>query len=324
MNRAGTSQPVDFAGARQGRRRELAPVRRSDLRVGVPTPYPIFDAHGRLLLRAGEVVDSERALNALQEMGLYSDVADARGAPPMRDDGVDAGGGSRAARGEPQEPVGIEKPFAALKLPAGTVMHLDFLGESTGRPRVALRLIGHLEGGSVLLSAVNAQGAVVPFREGELVQAKVVAGNDLAAFTSLVQKVYFAPFPYIHLGYPDAVQMKVLRRHARIETRLIVAASREGVDDVGPVPGLAVNLSASGMRFEANAGVLERGARLRMGLRLPTVGEERTLTIPSVVRSVATNTAPAGKAHYGLEFDELPPVDRLVLEHFVFQGLLEG
>jgi c-di-GMP-binding flagellar brake protein YcgR len=322
MNRAGTSQPVDLAGARQGRRsRELAPVRRNDLRVGVPTPYPIFDAHGRLLLRAGEVVDSERALNALREMGLYSDVADT---------GAVAGGRAPEAdplpppRPEPQEPVGIEKPFAALKLPPGTVMHLDFLGESTGRPRVALRLIGHLEGGSVLVSAINAQGSVVPFREGELVQAKVVAGNDLAAFTSLVQKVCFSPFPYIHLGYPDAVQMKVLRRHARVETRLIVAATREGAEAAGPVPGLGVNLSASGMRFEAGVGLLERGARVRVGLRLPTIGEERTLSIAAVVRSVATTSAPPDKAHYGLEFDELSPVDRLVVEHFVFQGLLEA
>jgi c-di-GMP-binding flagellar brake protein YcgR len=321
MNGAGMNPSVDFAGARPGRRRELAPVRRNDLKVGVPTPYPIFDAYGRLLLRAGEVVDSERALNALQEMGLYSDTADARGGSVERGGAVEA---LPPSRPEPREPVGIEKPFAALKLASGTVMHLDFLGESAGRPRVALRLIGHLEGGSVLVSAINAHGAVVPFREGELLQAKVVAGNDLAAFTTLVQKVCFAPFPYIHLGYPDAVQMKVLRRHARIETRLIVAATRDGDEGAGPVAGLGVNLSASGMRFEAAAGVLERGARLRVGLRLPAAGEERTLTIPALVRSVATNSAPPGKAHYGLEFDELPPVDRLVLEHFVFQGLLEA
>lgn len=320
--RAGTNPPSDLGAARQARRpRELAPVRRTDLKVGVPTPYPIFDAHGRLLLRAGEVVDSERALSALREMGLYSDVSDS-GAMPS---------GGRAeeppapvARPEPAEPIGVEKPFAQLRLQPGTVLHLDFLGEASGRPRVALRLVGYLDGGSVLVSAVNAQGAVVPFREGELVQAKVVAGNDLGAFTALVQKVCFSPYPYIHLGYPDAVQMKLLRRHARVETRLIVAATREEHEAAGPVPGLGVNLSASGMRLEAAAGLLERGTRVKLGLRLPAAGEERTLAIPAVVRSVATQGVAAGKAHYGLEFDELPPVDRLILEHYVFHELLES
>jgi hypothetical protein len=59
-------------------------------------------------------------------------------------------------------------------------------------------------------------------------------------------------------------------------------------------------------------------------MRLSAAGEDRTLTVAGVVRSVATASAPEGRAHCGIEFDELPPVDRLVLEHHVFQGLLEG
>lgn len=321
MMRTGTTPPADLGAARLARRqRELAPVRRSDLKVGVPAPFPIFDVHGRLLLRAGEVVDSERALAALNEMGLYSDVADSGAVGGRRGDP----GAAAPARPEPvPEPVGIEKPFAQLKLQPGTVLHFDFLGESVGRPRVALRLMGWLDGGTVMVSAVNAQGAVVPFREGELVQAKVVAGNDLGAFSALVQKVCFAPYPYIHLGYPDAVQMKVLRRHARVETRLIVAASRDDAEIIGTLPGLCQNLSASGMRLEAAAGLFDRGVSLRIALRLPAVGEERMLSLPAVVRSIATQNAAPGKAHYGLEFGELPPADRLILEHYVFQELLD-
>jgi c-di-GMP-binding flagellar brake protein YcgR len=163
----------------------------------------------------------------------------------------------------------------------------------------------------------------VPFREGELVQVKVIAGNDIGAFTALVQKVCFAPYPYIHISYPDAVQMKVLRRHARVDTRLIVAASFEAQEGSAPMAGLAVNLSASGMRLEMAQGALQRGDRLRIGMRLPAAGDERTLTLAGVVRTVATQAAPPGRAHCGVEFDELPAVDRLVLEHYVFQGLLE-
>jgi hypothetical protein len=315
---------VDLSTARRpaggGRPRELAPLRRNEVRVGVPVPYPIFDAHGRLLLREGEIVDSERALSALYEQGLYSDSAQARAANVRADEGP----WQPPIKAEPDGPAVVEKSFAQLKLLPGTVLHLDFFGESTGRPRVALRLIGQLEGGSVLLSAVNAHGAVVPFREGELVQVKVVAGNDIGAFTALVQKACFTPFPYIHLGYPDAVQMKVLRRHARVETRLIVSLAYEGREGAAPAAGLGVNLSASGMRLEVARELLARGDRIRIGMRLSAAGEDRTLTVAGVVRSVATASAPEGRAHCGIEFDELPPVDRLVLEHHVFQGLLEG
>lgn len=309
MQPKGSSTPVD-----------LSTARRNAVRVGVPVPYPIFDAHGRLLLRQGEIVDSERALSALHELGLYSDSAQARGAAVRTDDAP----WQPSPKAEPEDPAIVEKSFAQLKLLPGTVLHLDFLGESAGRPRVALRLIGHLEGGSVLLSAVNAQGGVVPFREGELVQVKVVAGNDIGAFTALVQKACFTPFPYIHLGYPDAVQMKMLRRHARVETRLIVSVAHEDREGAAPVAALGVNLSASGMRLEVARDMLARGDRLRIGMRLSAAGEERTLTVTGTVRSVATASAPEGRAHCGVEFDELPPVDRLILEHHVFQGLLEG
>ncbi|MFO0028777.1 MAG: flagellar brake protein [Pseudomonadota bacterium] len=319
MGVAGTNPPIELADARKGRRGpSLMPVPRGDIRPGVPVPYAIFDANGRLLLSAGEQVESEYALDILRQRGLYFDKS---GSALVN---VPEPASAPVARPGPAPSAGVGKPFATLRLLPGTVIHLDFPSEATDRPRIALRLIGHLEGGGVLLSSVNDRGAVVPFREGEVVLAKVVAGNDLGLFNTTVQKVCFAPFPYIHLAYPDAVYMKVLRRHARVETRLIVAIAREGVEAHGPLAGLAINLSASGLRLEAAKGLFDRGTRLRLGLRLPAVGEERTLSIPAQVRSLSTSGAPSGSVHYGLEFDELPANDRLVLEHFVFQGLLEA
>jgi c-di-GMP-binding flagellar brake protein YcgR len=324
MNAPG-SPPSDPRGARGtaavariGGQRELAPIKRHDLRVGVPVPYQIFDAHGRLLLRQGEVVDTERQLNTLRELGLYSDAENARASAATRDD--------EPYHAKPliEIDIAVEKSFAQLRLQPGSVLHLDFLGDSIHRPRVSLRLVGYSEFVSVMLSAVNAQGGVVPFREGELLQAKVIAGNDIGAFTALVQKVYFTPFPYIHIGYPDVVQMKVLRKHARVDTRLIVSVAREGQESAPPMAGIAVNLSASGMRLEMYVNMLNRGDRLKIALRLPGAGEERTLAITGTVRTVATQAAPIGKAYCGLEFDEVPAVDRLILEHYVFQGLLEG
>lgn len=79
MNSAGSPPPESLharratAVTRIGGARELAPLRRHDLQLGVPVPYPIYDAYGRLLLRQGEVVDSDRQLTTLRELGLYSD-----------------------------------------------------------------------------------------------------------------------------------------------------------------------------------------------------------------------------------------------------------
>ncbi len=307
------------AVTRIGGAKALAPLRRNDLSIGVPVPYPIYDAHGRLLLRQGEIVDSERQLATLRELGLYSEQGEARSSA-----GADEGSYQRAPKLIDLNSVSTEKSFAQLRLMPGTVLHMDFLGDSIHRPRVALRLVGFQEFVSVMLSAVDAQGSVVPFREGELLLVKVIAGNDIGAFTALVQKIYFTPFPYIHIGYPDTVQMKVLRKHARVDTRLIVSVARDGQDAAAPIPALAVNLSASGMRLEVFANAFVQGDRIKVALRLPAAGDERTLTISSTVRTLSAKAAPVGKLNCGVEFDELPAVDRLILEHYVFQGLLEG
>jgi hypothetical protein len=42
-----------------------------DLRVGEPLPWDVYDDHGKLLLRRGEVVHSEKALERFIESGLY-------------------------------------------------------------------------------------------------------------------------------------------------------------------------------------------------------------------------------------------------------------
>lgn len=55
-----------------------------DLRVGEPLPWDVFDGQGKLLLRRGEVVQSEKALERFIESGLFfqQEAVTSRAAPP--------------------------------------------------------------------------------------------------------------------------------------------------------------------------------------------------------------------------------------------------
>lgn len=52
----------------------MAPVSASLLRVGEPTEFPIYDEFGRLLLREGQVVQSEHQRDILCQLGRYPQV----------------------------------------------------------------------------------------------------------------------------------------------------------------------------------------------------------------------------------------------------------
>ena len=96
---------------------------RSELRVGRPLPWAVYNQAGELLLRAGYELASEAQISKLIQLGLY------------RDDG--AGGGERkSARKEPVE----TRPTSLFEVVAGYKRTLKGLcRELTGEPKEGLQ-----------------------------------------------------------------------------------------------------------------------------------------------------------------------------------------
>lgn len=300
----------------------LQPVRRTDLKIGSPLPYPVFDSHGRLLLKAGEIIRSEHQLTTLHEQGLYS-----QGDPLTRSARRNEYVEPQADLAEPEVDAASApqtRRLGELKLSPGKTLYVDFLS-ATNRPRVALRLIGFLEGSGVLISALNAEGNVVPFRDNELLFVRVLTASGVATFESKVLKVHFTPFPYVVTSFPDSAVFSVMRQHERIDTELICTAAnldrfvRDGSSD--SLPAIMKNLSASGCQIEASPRLAEAGERVRLGFKLKAAGEEHVLSVVAVVRGVKAFGEP-GNPRFGLQFEELGMGERLVVEHYIFHALI--
>ncbi|MBK9493993.1 MAG: PilZ domain protein [Alphaproteobacteria bacterium ADurb.BinA280] len=300
----------------------LQPVRRSDIKIGMPLPYAVYDAHGRLLLKAGERIDTERQLQTLYDLGLFFNTQDVVGKRELLvEPGLaDITSSSLAIQPSASSPVS-ERPFHDLRLTPGKTLYIDFLG-ATNRPRVALRLVGYLEGEAVLISLINADGAVVPFREGELLFVRVLTGSGVATFEAKAQKVVFVPFPYLVTNFPDKVLFHVLRQHARVDTKIIASALNLSVASALPAAGVVRNLSASGAQFEGKQHLAEVGDELRIGFKLIAAGEEHVLSLRADVRGVKTPGEP-DKRRFGLQFKELTVSERLLIEHFLFNALMQ-
>lgn len=303
-------------------RSPLQPVRRTDIKIGSPLPYAVYDAHGRLLLKAGEVIRSEHQLTTLHEQGMYAQ-PDPLTRSGRRGDYFDPA--TEVVDPEPEPGNAPQtRRLPELKLSPGKTLYIDF-PSTTNRPRVALRLIGFLEGAGVLIGALNAEGNVVPFREGEFLFVRVLTASGVATFECKVLKVHFTPFPYVVTSFPESAVFSVMRQHERVDTDLICTAAnldrfvREGSSD--SIPALMKNLSASGCQIEASPSLAETGERVRLGFRLTAAGEEHVLSIVSTVRAVKTFGEP-GKRRFGLQFEELGIGERLVLEHYIFHALI--
>jgi len=296
----------------------MLPVRKQDLQLGQPVPYAIFDAQGQLLISAGQVIRNADLLATLQEVGLYANSQWSRARKPAP---VPSGGArvhrSPVAESEPAKMGDGQQPerrsLPDLKLQPGMWLQIGE-GGAGGRPRTSVRLIGWSEKNAVFLSSLNAQGAVVPFREGETLSLKTLAGRDVVAFSGIVSKVIFSPIPYVILTYPEQIQRQQLRKAQRVDTDLIASVTFDDAVFAGRI----INLSASGAML-ASSTTLRASALLQLVFRLPAAGSEHTVVLKAQVRSISRE-----EGQVGIEFVELGTQERLVIEHFIFQTLHEG
>ncbi|SMC16193.1 protein YcgR [Andreprevotia lacus DSM 23236] len=296
----------------------MLPVRKQDLQLGQPVPYAIFDAGGQLLISAGQTVRSPELLETLQTIGMYANPQ----WNPVRKPA--AAGGARVHRAEPTPPpaptaaargaeLAAERKVAEIKLMPGTWLQIGENGAS-GRPKTSVRLIGWVEKSTVFLSSVNAQGTVLPFRDGETLSLKTMAGRDVVAFTCVVSKVSFTPVPHLILSYPEQVQRQQLRSSQRIDTDLIASLTLGG----NTVPARLINLSAGGALLVCST-QLHAGSSLQLAFRLTAAGTEHTLSIKAEVRSSSRADGQAG-----IEFVEPGMLERLVLDNFIYHQLVNG
>ena len=309
---------------------DLLPVRRDDLVVGVPVAFPVYDAQGKLLLNVGQVVYSEKQVDTLFERGLFCNPAWQGSNQPERVSriqvGTDAapvvevGRGAMRSATLPRDDGKFS--FDRLRLLPGTILQVHSATDDS-RARASHKLIGWQEKAGILLSALNAQGNIAPFREGELLAVRLMAGKEIVAFQSEVRKICFSPFPYVHLSWPEILQRQMLRKSMRVNTQLIVRITAGG--GARRYSGRVINLSVGGAQLMVPDASLNREDEIQLALRLMAAGQEHLLTLGARVRSVNVEPMPDAvqSVRYGLEFLPMGTPEQLVLENYILNNLAE-
>lgn len=289
----------------------LTPIKPDELAAGKPIPWPLYDAGGTVVLKAGFVPGTEQQVKSLLASGLSRDL-DAR---VMKSDKDENSNPAPEATGS--------LPLDQVKLNIGDSIQLQVQSE-TDNSRYYVTLVGYLAGESFIVTTPTLDGSILLMREGQSFVVRLFSGKSAYAFTALIKKVTNAPFPHLHLSYPREVRGIVVRSSVRAQANIICSATVEGGTAVACV---ARDISMGGALLAAREQIGSTGEKLTLKLRVIVSEVEHLLNLPCQIRSVniamiSGDNVPS--IQHGVSFEEPSAQDKLVITALLYQNVVNS
>lgn len=289
----------------------LTPIKPDELTAGKPIPWPLYDAAGTVVLKAGFVPGTEQQVKSLLTSGLSRD----RDARARKNDKEENHNPAPEATGN--------LPLDQVKLNIGDSIQLQVQSE-TDNSRYYVTLVGYLAGESFIVTTPTVEGSVLLMREGQSFVVRLFSGKSAYAFTALLKKVTNAPFPHLHLGYPREVRGIVVRSSVRAQANIICSATLAGGTAVACV---ARDISMGGALLASREQIGVTGEKLTLKLRVIVSEVEHLLNLACQIRSVniamiSGDNAPS--IQHGVSFEELSAQDKLVITALLYQNVISS
>ncbi len=285
---------------------ELTPIRKGDIEVGKPLPWPVYDRKKNLLLAYGHIVESQHQLDLLMENGLYRNPAWKKTAPAER-------------LGEKEDLSRLEiVRFTSIGIEPGEILQMQISDET--EQRYGVRLIGFLEKKSVLVTPPVVNEEVILMRAGQGVMLRGFAGKHAYAFSSTVLRVCNMPYPYLHLSYPIEVRGMKIRKAVRTRSNVIGSVWRE--ENPGRKFSCTIeDISFTGAQITSEENLGEADARIVLYFRVAGQGSAAYVTAPAVIRRIFETEGT--KHRFGIEFMNLEQGDSFALQVLFYQNHFE-
>lgn len=223
-------------------------------------------------------------------------------------------------------PQGVTEKTATLdevKLLPGDALQLQPLVEGQ-QERLTVRIIGVMKPKSVLVTAPMIDGKLIFVREAQPFLVRAFSGLNVCAFKSKVLKAQHTPFPYLHLAYPETVQLMRIRKAVRARVQVITAIhDREGGKQIGA--GRIVDLSVGGAKILSPSAVGAKDQEVFLVFKIKLDDIEEIINTPATIRSVIEEDDEDGRkaTALGVQFGELQQQQRLLIMNLVYQYLLK-
>ena len=289
----------------------LQPLRKDDLQIRKPIPYSVYDKDRVLLLSHGCVIESDTVLELLREQGMFSDDS-----KPKSKGGLLYRPSVMAAPEMGEETL---LPFLETTLRMGDPLQLRF--DDGSADRYPVRLIGSVDKRSLLVSHPVIEGRMIYMKDGQRVKVKAMRGKFAYSFDVSVLKCQLAPYPYLHLTFPNQVRCTSVRKAHRITLNAVASVGRAG--QRARVACNMKDLSIAGMLVHLPRDLTIVGTEVKVAFRLQISGEPVTFDVPGVIRNARDPEDSASQYRAcGLEFAELVRAQRNALQLFIYERML--
>lgn len=217
-------------------------------------------------------------------------------------------------------------PYESMNLKVGDRLQVQPPPKLTVE-RCNVRFIGSLQDQSLLITApVLASGVRLDLMEGDNLVIRIFSSQNAFAFACEVLRVCKLPYGYLHVSFPQVVQGTVIRKAPRIKIKIGVMVGTDK-DKASEVPGVISNLSSNGALLDGRRNIAEVGDTLHLSFHLKLHNIDVNLSLVGNVRAIIGGDKPeqssSSLSQFGLEFVDLTPNDKMILQSMVYQQMIE-
>ena len=192
-------------------------------------------------------------------------------------------------------------------------------------PRTYVRLVGHLDKKSLIVTVPMHKGARVPLIENELLVVRAFTRQSAFLFNCSVLRVCKLPFDYLHLSFPGEIKGTVIRKATRVRAAVPVEVVGGSAENQGET--VMENISASGALVTASAPLGNKGDALRLRFTLDIHGCQSHVELEARLRYLDLSTEATdlgdGSYQHGFEFENPDPSMLMLLKGYVYQQIIE-
>lgn len=287
---------------------DLIPIQFSDLKVGQPLSWDLFDQERKPLMERGHII---KTTAELKELSRRSSVLLRLKASSEKIGAID----KKIS----------EFNFDDMQLKVGDRLQLQL--HSSAKSSCCLNngtcmatVIGYVPDHSLIVSMPKTDQLIgQPFLEGDQILVRLFSGRCAFSFTVFVDKLVKLSFKYLHLSFPKHILGQTIRKSRRVRT----AIEAEATVNSGSIPLIITNLSAAGAEISTHTELGGIGTLIELSVKVKIHEKEISLQLQSIIRSFkAINKQDA--LRYGVEFTSLQAEQIFSLRSFIYQELVEN
>lgn len=287
----------------------LIPVQLSDLKIGQPLLWDLFDQEREPLMKRGCIIETDNALEALS-----------------RKSSIFLRSKALSEKVDSADTKISDFDFDDMQLKIGEKLYLQRCASgkisrwSNKDDYSMSTIIGYVPNQYLIVSMPKTNQLIgQAFLEGDQISVRLFSGRCVFSFIVFVDKLVNLSFKYLLLSFPKNIKGLTIRNSRRVKTEI----AAEVMVNSESVPITITNLSDTGAEISTDTELGKFGTKMGLFVKIRIHETDVLLQLQAIVKSLKAKNK-HGISRYGIEFTGLLADQIFSLRSFIYQELVEN